>query len=324
MSEQSCTGPLMRCAGLGKRYGKHWVLSDLSLELGEGEVFGLLGPNGAGKTTLIRILLGLAAPSAGEVEIFGLDLFSRRREILRQVGAVVEAPVFFEYLSAWDNLRHLVALSGGAPVARINEVLDLVGLHSSIHRRVGTFSYGMKQRLGIAQAMLPQSKFLILDEPTNGLDPHGIAGIRELVRRLSTEQKITVLVSSHMLGEIEQVCDRVAIIHRGRKVLEEGIDQLRTVDRRVKLLVRSADSLDAVLQQEPLHDALERVAPMADDWLELELKMDDHGAAPLVAALVHGGIAVEEVRPYRRSLEDIFLETTKEGMDDVGIDSVRI
>ncbi|MCJ8330337.1 MAG: ATP-binding cassette domain-containing protein, partial [Lentisphaeria bacterium] len=202
---------ILTARNITKRYGKQYALKDIDLTINEGEIFGFLGPNGAGKTTFIKIMLGLATPHDGELELMGVDIFRNRKAAIQQVGAVVEAPIFFEYMTAYENLSYLVALSKKISRERILDVLDMVGLSAAVNKKVGAFSYGMKQRLGIAQALLPDTRFLILDEPTNGLDPHGISGVRKLIRKLTSELGITVFLSSHLLIEVEQICDRVCI-----------------------------------------------------------------------------------------------------------------
>ncbi|NQZ71175.1 MAG: ATP-binding cassette domain-containing protein, partial [Lentisphaeria bacterium] len=202
---------ILTARNITKRYGKQYALKDIDLTINEGEIFGFLGPNGAGKTTFIKIMLGLATPHDGELELMGVDIFRNRKAAIQQVGAVVEAPIFFEYMTAYENLSYLVALSKKISRERILDVLDMVGLSAAVNKKVGAFSFGMKQRLGIAQALLPDTRFLILDEPTNGLDPHGISGVRKLIRKLTSELGITVFLSSHLLIEVEQICDRVCI-----------------------------------------------------------------------------------------------------------------
>ncbi|MCK5801777.1 MAG: ABC transporter ATP-binding protein [Lentisphaeria bacterium] len=312
------TDPLLHSRGLTKRYGKKTVLNSMDLDLWEGEVLGLLGPNGAGKTTFIKIILGLVLPNAGEVKVFGLDLFSQRRSIITQVGAVVEAPIFFGYLSAYRNLRHLVELTQPVPDERILNALETVGLLGVAHDKVDTFSYGMKQRLGIAQALLPDTRLLILDEPTNGLDPHGIAGIRRLVRTLSDKRGITILLSSHMLSEVEQMCDRVAIIHHGDKVLETSVEKLRRETGGLDIEITASKDIAARLQE---LGSPEIVSPQGRDTMVLRWRGEEHDVPALVAKLVAMGAGVRRVERRQSTLEDVFLEHTTAGEGDVRIDS---
>ncbi|MDX9979680.1 MAG: ABC transporter ATP-binding protein [Lentisphaeria bacterium] len=310
--------PALLCEELCKRYGRHEVLRGVDLRVEPGQVFGLLGPNGAGKTTLIRLVLGLALPTSGRVRIFGRDLFTERREVIRQVGAVVEAPCFFPYLTAFENLHHLVSLTRALPRERILDTLDAVGLAPVAERKVGTFSYGMKQRLGIAQALLPDTRLLILDEPTNGLDPHGIAGMRNLIRRISQERGIAVLVSSHLLGEIEQVCDRVVILHHGRKVVDNSLEELQNRDAEIEVLVEPDP---AALARAGLDGALRSSDGIEDGLQLLRLSLPETEVPAAVRALVAAGLALHRVERRTRNLEEIFLQHTERGESDVRIDS---
>ena len=201
---------------LTKRFGDREAVSDVSFDVRAGEVFGFLGPNGAGKTTTIRMLVGLARPDRGRVRIRGLDLAHDFRRAMEHVGCIVEAPDLYRYLSGRENLVHFSRMLPDGAAGRIEELARLVALSSRLDDAVSTYSLGMRQRLGIAQALLGNPDILILDEPANGLDPAGIREIRQLVRRLADERGIAVFVSSHLLSEVEQTCDRVAIIHRGR------------------------------------------------------------------------------------------------------------
>jgi ABC-2 type transport system ATP-binding protein len=312
--------PILRCRNVSKRYGRSTVLSGIDLDLAPGEVFGLLGPNGAGKTTLIKVLLGLVRPSSGAVSIFGRPLPGARKAVMRQVGAVVETPAFFEFMSAFENLRHLVALSGGVSRQRLLDALDGVGLASAAHRKVRTFSHGMKQRLGIAQALLPDTRFLILDEPTNGLDPHGIAGVRELVRDLARSRGKTVLVSSHVLTEVEQVCDRVMILSHGRTVLLADVDTLK---RRAGMVWLEVGQADLAL---PAVSGLKIIEQRADaERGAVALLVDPVGRAvpALVRDLVQAGAAIHRVESRVTTLEDVFIANTQADESDVRTDTFR-
>src|SRR3990170_5892647 len=216
---------VLRTVGLSKRYGRLLALADLDLEVRRGQVYGFLGPNGAGKTTTIALVLGLIAPSAGHVEMFGLDARTHLSEALRRTGAVLEGPSFYPLLSGRDNLRVWGALSGGVEEKRLDEVLDLVGLQARGRDKVRTYSLGMKQRLGLAAALLHDPELLVLDEPTNGLDPAGMREVREVIRELGKSGK-TVFVSSHLLGEVEQMCDHVGIVKSGRLLTQGSVTAL--------------------------------------------------------------------------------------------------
>jgi ABC-2 type transport system ATP-binding protein len=283
--------------GLGKRYGDAIVaVDDLDLRVRRGEVYGFLGPNGAGKTTTLRMLLGLVRPTAGRAAILGASPGAPGG--LARIGAMVEAPAFYPYLSGRDNLRVLADHAGVAP-ARIDTVLAEVGLSARAKDRSATYSMGMKQRLGVAAALLKDPELLILDEPTNGLDPAGMAEMRAFIRA-QAEGGRTVLLSSHLMGEIEQVSDRVGVIRGGRLIAEGTVEELRG---RARLRVRA----------EPLADAarlLERFAVVDAVDGHLELAVDTAEAAAVNKALVDAGIAVYELSPQRASLEDVFLELT--------------
>jgi ABC-type multidrug transport system ATPase subunit len=250
------------------------VVNHLDLRVERGEVYGFLGPNGAGKTTTIRMILGLARATEGTVDVFGVNALTQRTRALRRVGAVVEAPIFYENFTARQNLKYLSSLSGEISQSKMEEVLKLVDLADVGEKRVGAFSFGMKQRLGIAQALLPANELIFLDEPTNGLDPHGIKEMRDLLHRLSKEQGVTVFLSSHLLTEVERVCDRVGIIDHGKKILEDRTDTLLKTDSRTHLVIRTEE--------------VERAQ----------------------AALAEAGVAVEAVQKQRRSLEDLFVKLT--------------
>src|SRR5947209_5176616 len=216
---------VLRIRNLSKHYGKRLAVDNLNLEIKRGEIFGFLGPNGAGKTTTIRMALGLIAPSTGSVEILGQDIATHRARILPRVGALVETPALYLYMSGRNNLRAVGSVLGGVPDARIDAVLELVGLRSRQKDRVRTYSLGMKQRLGVAMALLQDPDVLILDEPANGLDPAGIVEMRDLMHRLSAEGK-TVFISSHLLSEVQQICTRVAIINLGKLVTVSTVEEL--------------------------------------------------------------------------------------------------
>src|SRR5574340_538459 len=218
---------VLRTRNLSKQYGKRLAVDKLNLEVHRGEIFGFLGPNGAGKTTTIRMALGLIAPTSGTVEILGQDVFKHRSKVLPRVGALVETPALYTYLSGRNNLKAVASVLGGVPKARLDAVLDLVGLGIRQKDRVRTYSLGMKQRLGVAIALLQDPDVLILDEPANGLDPAGIVEMRDLMHRLAAEGK-TVFISSHLLTEVQQICTRVAIINLGKLVTVATIEELTT------------------------------------------------------------------------------------------------
>jgi ABC-2 type transport system ATP-binding protein len=216
---------------LAKRYGERQAVVDASFRLHRGEVFGFLGPNGAGKTTTIRMLVGLIRPSSGRVVIEGHDLLREREAALRHLGCIVESPDFYDYLTGRENLEHAGRMLGREALGRIDEVTESLRMRERLSDRVGAYSLGMRQRLGIAQALLCDPAVLVLDEPANGLDPAGIRELRLLLRGLADERGLAVFVSSHLLGEVEKVCDRIAIVHRGRVLAEGSMGQLTSGGR---------------------------------------------------------------------------------------------
>jgi ABC-type multidrug transport system ATPase subunit len=288
---------------LGKRYGDQVVaVAGLTLRVRRGEVFGFLGPNGAGKTTTLRMLLGLVRPTSGSALVLGAAPGSPQS--LARVGALIESPTFYPFLSGRDNLRVLAQYSGTRET-RVDSVLEEVDLASRGGDRFGTYSLGMKQRLGIAAALLKDPELLILDEPTNGMDPAGMAEMRDFIRTLGRGAR-TVVLSSHLMSEVEQVSDRVAVISRGTLVREGTVDELRG---RETLWIR-AEPIDAAERVLGSIRGVEQVARL-DGGLRVAA---DPAAAPTInRALVEVGIAVGELRPERDSLEKIFLELTQEG-----------
>ncbi len=286
---------------LTKRYGERIVAVDrLTLRVRRGEVYGFLGPNGAGKTTTLRMLLGLARPTAGSAVVAGAPPGSPAG--LARIGAMIEAPAFYPFLSGRDNLR-VLAGHAGVPASRIEPALAEVDLAARADDRFGTYSQGMKQRLGVAAALLKEPDLLILDEPTNGLDPAGMAEMRSLIRGLGRGRR-TVLLSSHLLGEVEQICDRVGVIRGGRLVAEGTVEELRGRDT---LRVR-AEPLDDARRLLASQAGVERVT-IVDGALRVET--DRVQTAAINRALVEAGVAVSELHWERPPLEAVFLELTQ-------------
>ena len=287
--------------GLTKRYGNGIVAVDgLELVVRRGEVYGFLGPNGAGKTTTLRMLLGLIRPTSGSATVAGAA--PGTPQSLTRVGAMVEAPAFYPYMSGYDNMR-LLAIYNGVPVKRIDSVLEEVELTPRARHKFSTYSMGMKQRLGIAACLLKEPELLILDEPTNGLDPQGMVDVRNLIIELGKGER-TVLISSHLLGEVELMCTRIGVIQKGKLVAEGTIDELRG---KASLLIRAqpADQAMAVLVEACGADRVKR----GDDGV-FNLSVDLSRTAELNKRLVQAGIDVTELRESERSLEDVFMELT--------------
>jgi ABC-type multidrug transport system ATPase subunit len=295
------TDHLVETENLTKRYGRQLAVDHVDLRVRVGEVYGFLGPNGAGKTTTLKMLLGLVRPTEGTVRVFGRP--PGHSSVLARLGMLVESPAFYPYLSGRDNLR-VLARYCSVPYTRVDEALETVGLSARERDRFAAYSLGMKQRLGVAAALLKDPDLLILDEPTNGLDPAGMADMRRLMRRLG-ETGRTVLLSSHMLGEVQEICDRVGVIINGRLVREGTVDQLRGGGA----LEVTADPVDAARLVAERMLGAERVA-VHDDRLRLDAAPDD--AARINRELVMSGIEVRELTWTERSLEDVFMEMTSE------------
>lgn len=300
---------IARIRHLTKRFDALTAVDDLSFTVEEGDVYGFLGQNGAGKSTTLRMLLSLVRPSGGEIELFGQSLSTHRKTILRQVGAVVEQPELYPFFTGLENLRVFARLSGKPlPRAALLEQLELVGLASRADDKAGTYSMGMKQRLGLAVALVHDPALLILDEPTNGLDPQGIADMRNLILSLSRDRNKTLIVSSHLLSEVQVLATRMLIIDKGRKVVEGTSDELlNPVD--TIIFLDTEDNADALekLRRSPWAAALQPGKPHGD--AAFVFRLDRAQIARLNADLVAMGIRVTRLEP-RHSLEDYFLQLT--------------
>jgi ABC-2 type transport system ATP-binding protein len=296
---------VLRTELLTKRYGRRIAVDRLSLEVERGDIYGFLGQNGAGKSTTIRMVLGLVRPTRGGVRLLGQDVGRHPLRALRRVGAIVESPAFYDHFTGWQNLRLFAAMSGGATRTRIAEVLDIVGLATRAHEPVRVYSHGMRQRLGIAQALLPAPEFVILDEPTDGLDPQGIREVRLLIRRLRDDLNLTVLLSSHLLYEIEQICNRVAIIDHGRLLYQGTIEKLVSANKTVKLTV------DRPQEAYELLSADSTLAVSRNGSESLYVEMADEHIPRVNALLVERGFRVSELSPQRETLEQVFLRLTE-------------
>jgi ABC-type multidrug transport system ATPase subunit len=297
---------LVETANLTKRYGEHLAVDGVDLTVRGGEVYGFLGPNGAGKTTTLRMLLGLIRPTAGTARVLGTA--PGRPTALARIGMLIEAPAFYPYLSGADNLR-VVARYARVPSSRVADMLRIVHLTDRAADRFGTYSLGMKQRLGVAAALLKDPELLILDEPTNGLDPAGMADMRELIRELGSGER-TVVLSSHLLGEVQQVCDRVGIISGGRLLREGTVTELQGHGA---LLVRT----DQLSLAREVSERLVGADNVKVQESTLRLSTEQDKAAWVNRELVNAGVDVRELRWAERTLEEIFFETTsgKEARD---------
>lgn len=304
------TTPIVELKNVTRKFG--WgqkqisAVDSLSLTIQPHQVFGLLGPNGAGKSTTLRMLLGLIHPSSGDIKIFGQPL-ERAGNLLRQkVGALVEHAALYPYLSGRQNLIALAKYSGCYDAQRIDALLDLVNMTEEADRKTATYSTGMQQRIGIAAALLNDPELIILDEPTNGLDPQGIHEIRGIIRRMVDDMGKTVILSSHLLSEVERVADYVAIIHRGRLVKEGAVADLLTQQGRIRMEVHPIEKARQVLEPAYPYE-------MHNGWLDIHAEVDN--APALARQMMNAGVDIRQIHTTSHTLEDIFLQAT-EAMKD--------
>ena len=301
---------VLRTDGLGKKFGKRWAAKGLNLEVCRGDVFCFLGPNGAGKSTTIRMILTLLMPTTGSIKLFGKDLHRNRGAVLSRVCGIVEKPDFYLYLSAYKNLEILGSMTRRVRGDEILEALEVVGLRARASEKVRTFSHGMKQRLGIAQALLTGPELIILDEPTTGLDPQGMKEVRELIKRLSREHEMTVFLSSHLLSEVEQVATRMAVINHGEIIAQGSVSELL-----------QKEPTDYSIQASPHPSAIKLIREFP--WVEvlstedgkIEVRIEPGRSSELIRLLVTNGIEVFSYYPHR-TLEDFFLRIT-EGTSEI-------
>ncbi|MEK4327721.1 ABC transporter ATP-binding protein [Paenibacillus sp. FSL R7-0297] len=304
--------------GVRKKIGRKWIIDDVTFDVRKGEIFGFLGPNGAGKTTTIRMLVDLIRPSEGTITVCGYNVNRDPEKALQYVGSIVENPEVYTYLTGWENLQHFARMQPGVDKARIAEVVDIVRLDQRIHDKVSTYSLGMRQRLGIAQALLGRPRLLILDEPTNGLDPKGIKELREFIRKLADEG-LAVFVSSHLLSEIQLLCDRVAIISKGRVLAVGGVDELvarnspyvlwelEPLKQARELLNSRPDIRLLELDEVTLDDSI--IAGMGEN--SLITVMEEELIPEIVAVLVTDEVEVRAVHKINPTLEQLFLKLTE-------------
>ncbi|RAW18315.1 ABC transporter ATP-binding protein [Paenibacillus taichungensis] len=314
---QEQTDSVLSVQHLKKKIGRKWIIKDVTFDVKPGEIFGFLGPNGAGKTTTIRMLVDLIKPTEGKIQVCGYDVNCDPERALKYVGSIVENPEVYTYLTGWENLEHFARMQPGVDNDRIQEVVDIVRLDQRIHDKVRTYSLGMRQRLGIAQALLGRPRLLILDEPTNGLDPKGIKELRVFIKQLASEG-MAVFVSSHLLSEIQLLCDRVAIISAGRVLAVGGVDEL--IEDHSKLAIWHVTPLEE--GKKMLLDAgvslVDRPADVMDDTIVAGLgpnavvaEMHEDRIPALVQQMVQAGIQVEGVQRIQPTLEQLFLKMTE-------------
>lgn len=314
---QEQTDSVLSVQHLKKKIGRKWIIKDVTFDVKPGEIFGFLGPNGAGKTTTIRMLVDLIKPTEGKIQVCGYDVNRDPERALKYVGSIVENPEVYTYLTGWENLEHFARMQPGVDNDRIQEVVDIVRLDQRIHDKVRTYSLGMRQRLGIAQALLGRPRLLILDEPTNGLDPKGIKELRVFIKQLASEG-MAVFVSSHLLSEIQLLCDRVAIISAGRVLAVGGVNEL--IEDHSKLAIWHVTPLEE--GKKMLLNAgvslVDRPADVMDDTIVAGLglnavvaEMHEDRIPALVQQMVKAGIQVEGVQRIQPTLEQLFLKMTE-------------
>ncbi|MFS0644481.1 ABC transporter ATP-binding protein [Siminovitchia sp. 179-K 8D1 HS] len=290
---------IVKTTNLTKKFEKHTAVSSIDLKIKEGEIYGFLGPNGAGKSTTIRMLLGLMKPTAGDIQVFNQDLKKHRKEILQQVGSLVENPSYYPHLTAKENLEVLRKVLK-VPEKRIADVLEMVRLSHVADKKVKGFSLGMKQRMGIAQALLHEPKLLVLDEPTNGLDPEGIIEMRSLIKELA-KNGTTIMISSHLLSEIDQIATTIGVIAKGKLIYQDDIQTMRTLAKsRLRMRVSDVQQAQQIVGGE-----------IEGKWLYCEPRADAE-VAGAIQKLTGQHIAIYRVEEERRSLEEIFLRMIEE------------
>lgn len=301
-----------------KKIGRKWIIQDVTFDVRAGEIFGFLGPNGAGKTTTIRMLVDLIKPTKGIIRVCGYDVNRQQEKALAFIGSIVENPEVYTYLTGYENLEHFARMQRGIDEDRIREVVDIVRMDKRIHDKVSTYSLGMRQRLGIAQALLGRPKLLILDEPTNGLDPKGIKEMREFIQRLAGEG-LAVFVSSHLLSEIQLLCDRVAIISRGKVLAVGGVEELIAGSTGYVVWdLYPAHTGESVLRKLPQCDVMDNPESLLDDAIlagmsthAIVTRIQEEHTAGAVKQLVTAGVEVRGVSRINPTLEQLFLQMTE-------------
>ncbi|WP_096198963.1 ABC transporter ATP-binding protein [Bacillus sp. FJAT-45350] len=301
--------PVAQLISLTKKIGNTTIIDDVTLDIYPGEVFGFLGPNGAGKTTTIRMLVGLMKMSAGEVLINGYSIKNDFEKAIAHVGGIIENPEMYKFLSGYDNLIHYARmLPKKVSKKRIDDIVRLVGLEGRINEKVGKYSLGMRQRLGLAQALLHSPSLLILDEPTNGLDPAGIREIRNYIRKIAHEEQLAVFVSSHMLSEMQLMCDRIGIIQKGKLISVETVENFVDVKKDVKTSF-DIDRLDEALQF--VQDKFPATKPIINKGL-LQIQIVRDQIPSMTESLIQVGFKIYGISSDKKTLEDKFLEITEE------------
>lgn len=306
---------ILECHDLHKKFGKKEILKGVSLEAEAGDILGFIGPNGAGKTTTIKLILGLQSITSGTVKINGYDVEKDFTKAIKGVGTIVENPDLYMYMSGYDNLKMIANLYDGITKERIDEVIKLVGLENRIHDRVSKYSLGMRQRLGVAQAILHKPNLLVLDEPTNGLDPEGIKQVKDLLVMLAKKEKMAILISSHNLLELESFCTKVTIIKNGEVVETSTMEEAKKVDA-ISVYHFTVDDADKMIEVMTGENSANKEMNFTADKMEkidsgnVKIFVDRSGVPAIVENLVHGGVKVYGVYSEEVSLEDAFLKKT--------------
>lgn len=293
---------VLSCKNISRKIGKRSIVHDIDFDIGQGEIFGFLGPNGAGKTTTIRMITGLIEPTKGEIHVMGYSLKSERYKALQCIGAIVENPEMYPYLSGWQNLKQIARIDPRITEGRIKEVVERVKLTGRIHDKVKTYSLGMKQRLGLAQAILHRPQLLVLDEPTNGLDPNGIIEFREMIRELARVEGIAVFISSHILSEIEQLCDRVAIINHGSIQSMEVMNLKDESNSWISIKVQNIGEMTSIL------DSITYIKEYHIKGCEIMASIQQRNVPQLIKSLVAANAGIEQVIPKTVGLEEKFMK----------------
>ncbi len=300
------TDTILELDQLTKRYGERLAVNGLSLQVKRGDIYGFLGHNGAGKSTSIRMIMGMVWPTSGEIRVNGHPVAPGRHKQHWPVGAIIESPIFYDYLSGRLNLELLASLSGGASKERIDEIVALVRLTDRQHDKVSVYSHGMRQRLGLAQALLPQPELIILDEPLDGLDPKGIRDLRDVMLHVAKELGVTIFLSSHILSEVELTCNRVAVINQGKRIYEGTTHDLIAKSDHVTLRTLGEKSPAEIFGRMEFIRSFTK----SDDGI-WHLRLDHEHAPTLNRELVAAGFDVMELTPHKQRLEDVFLELTR-------------
>ncbi|MBT2697207.1 ABC transporter ATP-binding protein [Bacillus sp. ISL-40] len=303
--------PIISLSHVTKRIGRTTIIDDLTFDVPQGEIFGFLGPNGAGKTTTIRMIVGLMSITKGQILIKGKNIKTEFEQAIRHVGAIVESPEMYKYLSGYHNLVHYARMVPGVTKERIDEVVSLVKLENRIHDKVKKYSLGMRQRLGVAQALLHRPSLLILDEPTNGLDPAGIRELRDYLRHLTRTEGITVIVSSHLLSEMELMCDRVAILQQGKLVHVMPVQQFTQGNDQAQTYLIQAQPAEQALVTMRQMDGVQEVK-LAQEGI-IEVTTEREHIPDILTGMMQNHIRIYGVQMVSQSLEDRFLEITGGG-----------